>query len=314
MGATLTVGIDIGGTNTDLGLVDAAGKIVARTSLTTTHFNDATYFVEALCDAIVAMRTSLHGVSLDGIGVGAPNANFYTGTIEAAPNLPFGDSVPLQAMLQQRMNLPVVITNDANAAAFGEKVYGGAQSLTDFIMVTLGTGVGSGIVIHDQLLYGSNGFAGEFGHTIIVPDGRVCHCGNRGCLEEYTSARGICQNYQALRAESPLPSTMDGMEITPKDLCIAANAGDEIAIQTWERTAYYLGIGLANLVALFAPQAIFLMGGPTLAGDLLFHPLRLAMEAHLLPVYKEKIPILPTMLPTNEVAILGAASLVKSLK
>lgn len=312
MVSQVAVGIDIGGTNTDIGLVSDQGEILGRIGISTTQFVDVEPYVNAIETAIRQLMETCSIEGIRGVGIGAPNGNFYTGTIDFAPNLPFKGQIKLKSLFEERFHCPVVVTNDANAAAYGEKVYGGAQNLSDFILITLGTGVGSGIVINNQLLYGSDGFAGELGHCTLIPDGRLCSCGNRGCLEEYASARGICQNYREL-CENQGIRGRELENVDCKMLSEMADKGDEIAIRAWAETGRLLGIVLANAAAFSSPQAIFLMGGPVKAGHWLLEPAKQSFNEHLLPSFKNKIPLLVSSLPANDVAILGAAALVSSV-
>ena len=304
------IGIDMGGTNTDIGLVDRDGHCLARKNLPMCRYTEIGAYVADVAAAIhqlVADR-NLTFSEIAGAGIGAPNGNFFTGCIEHASNLVFTGVVPLAKLLGEQLPVPVALTNDANAAALGEKVYGGAREMDDFIVITLGTGVGSCIFADGKLVYGHDGFGGEVGHTILHPGGRLCTCGRRGCLEEYTSARGIVQNYNDLCKE---------MGVEPHEgadcqwLSEAADRGDETAIRTWVITAEHLGIGIANAATTLAPEAIFLMGGIIQAGHWLFDPLRIAFNEHLLCMQRDKIAILPTQLNANDAAILGAAALVQ---
>lgn len=304
------IGIDIGGTNTDICLVSRQGECVARKHLSTGEYEDENQYANDIARLIrlIAEEQNIHNLQeIKGIGIGAPNGNYHTGCIEKAPNLRFKGDVYLAKMMEERLHIKTVLTNDANAAAYGEKIFGGAQKMNDFILVTLGTGVGSGIVCNGQLLYGHNGSAGEFGHTILHENGRKCSCGRCGCVETYASIRGIVQTYNELNNDGkcePLPNN-NCKVVTEK-----ADAGDSIAIETWRQTAHHLGIALANAAAYTNPEAIFLMGGPTLAGHWLYDPLRQYFEEYLLNIYKGKVKILPSKLPANEAAILGAAALV----
>ncbi len=313
MTSPLVIGIDIGGTNTDMGLVSSKGKIERRISIGTTEFAEIDSYIDAIETAIYQLLNTEGVGSVAGIGIGAPNGNFYTGTVADAPNLPFKGEIKLKEIFESRFHCPVVVTNDANAAAYGEKVYGGAQNMSDFILVTLGTGVGSGIVVHNQLLYGSDGFAGELGHCTLIPEGRLCSCGNRGCLEEYASARGICQNYRELCRNMGAQGKLNPDTVDCKSLAAAADAADEMAIRAWAETGRLLGIALANAALFSSPQAVFLMGGPVKAGHWLLEPAKQSFNDHLLPSLKNKIPLLISSLPANDVAILGAAALVSSL-
>ena len=306
MGHTYAIGIDIGGTNTDIGLVRSDGTCLARTNLPTQSFRSIEAYADALTEEIQKLLSNKKITTVEGVGIGAPNGNYYTGTIDYAPNLPFKGRLFLQEMLASRLNVKVVLTNDANAAAFGEKVYGGARDLTDFILITLGTGVGSGIFVNGQMVYGHDGFAGELGHATLYPDGRLCSCGRKGCLEQYASARGIIQTYKLICEETGLAPA----EVTCRDLSQMADSGDERARETWRRTARCLGIALANAVCFSSPQAIFLMGGPVKAGHWLLDPLQEFFEEALLPIYKRKTKILRSQLPENNAAVLGAAALV----
>lgn len=318
-----TIGIDIGGTNTDIGLVREDGRIVAKRNLPTNKYTQMEPYVADIMTQIEDLLA--HGaeegpVQVDGIGIGAPNGNYYTNCIENAPNLTIKGHLDFGKEFARHTDLPVVLSNDANAAAYGELIYGGAKDLDNFIMFTLGTGVGSGIVLDKKLVHGSTGCAGELGHSILIPEGRMCSCGRKGCLETYTSARGIVQTFRELRASEPYPSHIekgwigpdvpDG-EITSKMIGDAAHAGDPVALRTWQKTGWYLGIAMANSVTFSAPQAIFLMGGPAQVGEPLLEPLRESFQEHLLNIFQGTCDIRVSQLKSNEVAILGAAALVK---
>jgi len=324
------IGIDVGGTNTDLGLVRDDGRVMHRLSLPTTSYTEIEPYVHDMMgkiDELCAMGDHFTGDCfsprvLTGIGMGAPNGNFYTGCVEWAPNLPMKGVLRFEEEFHKYVDVPVVLSNDANAAAYGEYVYGGAKGMDHFIMITLGTGVGSGIVVDGKLVHGSTGTAGELGHNILIPDGRPCSCGRKGCLEAYTSARGIVKTYVDLRAargaapdteEHPdwiQPSVADG-EVTSKMIGDAANAGDPLALETYRQVGHWLGIACANACTFSAPQAIFLMGGPTNVGKPLLDPLNESFEEHLLNIYKGTCTIQMSQLPANKVAILGAAALIK---
>ena len=310
---SFALGIDIGGTNTDMGLVRSDGVCLARASFRTSECPSADTFVERLCTAIAKLLDGNNIPVLSGIGIGAPNGNSITGCIEEASNLPQLSNLPLKKLLQERLNLPVAVGNDANAAAMGEMVYGGAKDLQDFVTITLGTGVGSGIVIGRRLLLGVHGNAGEVGHSILVPDGRLCSCGRHGCAEEYVSARGICKTFAELRrTEGGYNGMLDGFadsQLTPKLIAEAAQQGDALSIATYEKTGYYLGLVCANVVSHIAPQKIFLMGGPTQAGSLLMNPTRKSFDDNLLSIYKGQAEIELTHLRSNDAAILGAAAM-----
>ncbi len=314
MNNTYAIGIDIGGTNTDMGLVRNDGKIMARRSIPTTNYTLLEPYIKDIMAEIDGLMKE-NGVSeIDGIGIGAPNGNFYTGCVDNAPNLPIKGVLDFQKEMHKYMNVPVVLSNDANAAAYGELVYGGAKGMQHFIMFTLGTGVGSGIVVDGKLVHGSTGGAGELGHNILIPEGRQCSCGRKGCLETYTSARGIVQTYCETRAEMGDSNSLAGVadkDVTSKMIGDAANAGDPVALKTYEKTGYLLGIAMANSVTFSAPEAIFLMGGPAKVGEPLLRPLRESFKKHLLNIYEGSVDIRVSQLASNEVAILGAAALIK---
>ena len=300
MTKTIVAGIDIGGTNTVIGLVDSKGNILYKTSVPTRTADVPNKLVNDVYTAINPYLIE-HKIQLDGIGVGAPNGNFYTGNIEFAPNLPWKGIVPLAKLFQDKFSIPVKLTNDANAAAIGEMIFGRAKGMKDFIFITLGTGVGSGIVANGKIVYGHDGFAGEIGHIIIEKNGRQCGCGRKGCVETYCSAGGIVKTYLEL---SNNISVNDSKQVA--DLALK---GDKNALETFDRTAGYLAFTLANAVAFSSPKAIFIFGGPSNAGDLLLTPLKKMFEENLLEIYKNKIPILRSGLTENDAAVLGAASL-----
>lgn len=307
------IGIDIGGTNTDIGLVNDEGKIIKRKNLPTARYTDAGKYADDLSDIIKSLLTE-ENVQVKGIGIGAPNGNFYTGCIEDAPNLNMKGNIYLAKMLEERLQIPAVITNDANAAAYGEMIYGGAKEMKHFIMFTLGTGVGSGIIIDGKLVYGHDGFAGELGHTIIVPNGRQCKCGRKGCVEQYTSAGGIRKTCIEMMEQDP--SYKGVLSIVPKErldskaIGDAANNGDPLAIKVFEFTGEILGLAMANAVAFSSPEAIFLMGGPVKAGDVLLSPVKKSFYRNVLSNYADKVKVMVSQLKQNDVAILGAAALV----
>lgn len=302
---TYSIGIDIGGTNTDIGLVRNDGAIVSRANLPTNSYTQLEPYVNDIMAQIFSLMKSNNVEIIEGIGIGAPNGNYYTGCVDNAPNLTIKGVLDFQKEMHKHIDVPVVLSNDANAAAYGEMVYGGAKDLDNFIMFTLGTGVGSGIVLDGKLVHGSTGGAGELGHNILIPGGRKCSCGRQGCLETYTSARGIVQTYCELKG-IPVSNSVDSKMIG--DL---ANQGDPIALKTWETVADQLGLAMANSVTFSAPQAIFLMGGPTKVGDPLLIPLQKAFDKYLLNIYAGSCQIRMSQLKANEVAILGAAALIK---
>ena len=316
----VAIGVDIGGTNTAIGVVDKDGNVMVKDNIPTPSHGDIDKYISDLSDAIKEVIKSVKLLNEDseilGIGIGAPNGNYYSGTIEYAPNLSFKGVVPFAELLRKNFReLPVVVlTNDANAAAIGEMIYGGAKGMKNFVMFTLGTGVGSGLVVNGEMVYGHDGFAGECGHTMLVPDGRVCGCGALGHLEAYCSAPGMKRTAFELLAyynatDSPLADKSFN-ELDSKMIYEAAAAGDKIALEVFEITGEYLGQGLADTVHHLSPEAIFLFGGPTAAGDLIFKPTKEAMEEHLLPIFKDKIKILPSQLKPGDAAIVGASALV----
>lgn len=313
----IAVGIDIGGTNTDLGIVNEEGKVLAKTSFSTQVSDNFEEYIKVLSDNIKSLlkANDLEGKIL-GVGVGAPNANFYKGTIEHAPNLLWKGVLHFSKMLSQEVGYKVVLTNDANAAAIGEKVYGGGKYMQHFALVTLGTGLGSGIVIDGKLLYGSDGFAGELGHTIVVKeDGRQCGCGRKGCLETIASASGIVTTIKQLLESEKTASVFRNVsvdEIKSIDIFEAANKGDELALKAFDITADYLGFSLTNLIAITSPEAIFLSGGLAHAGDLLFKPLQQYYDKYVLPLFKGKTVILPSQLPDGNTGLMGAVALALS--
>lgn len=309
----LAVGIDIGGTNTVLGFVDKDGKCIYKTTKKTTDYVNPEVFVEALTCTISDFFYTNKQHSIAGIGIGAPNGNYYKGTIEFAPNLKWKGVVPIVSLFQQKLKTPVILTNDANAAAIGEMIYGNARGMNNFILITLGTGVGSGIVVDGNLVYGHDGFAGEIGHAIVYPNGRLCGCGRKGCLEAYCSAQGITTTYMELLKEEgilDIPKTT----ITPLTIYEKAKSGESTAIRTYEKTGETLGLALANSVAFTSPEAIFLFGGISNAGDFLLIPTKKNFEKNLLVIYRNKITILLSGIRENDAAVLGAASLIWKLK
>lgn len=309
---TLALGIDIGGTNTSFGFVDRKGHIFPKNVIATTDFPKAEDLARVVSEkALQQLSTFDFDASLVAVGIGAPNGNYFNGTIEFAPNLKWKGIIPLAKYFSDRLKVPAVLTNDANAASLGELYYGGAKGMKDFLFITLGTGLGSGIVVNGDLVYGHDGFAGEIGHTLIIQHGRLCGCGRRGCLEQYCSATGIVKTYlEILRNEDPgYLNKLNVSEIDAKSIYKKALAGDEAAFYAFNYTGELLGFALANSVAYTSPEAIFLFGGLAEAGELLFNPTILSFEKNLLNIYKNKIKILPSSLPENDAAILGAASL-----
>ncbi len=315
----ITVGVDIGGTNTAIGIVDVDGNVLEKNSILTPGHGDAERYISDLAIAINDMIAKVKQINADielvGVGIGAPNGNYYNGTIEQAPNLSFKGVVPFVNMLKSHFPgvEAIALTNDANAAAIGEMIYGGAKGMKNFAMFTLGTGVGSGLVVNGDLVYGNDGFAGECGHTTLVPDGRLCGCGGKGHLEAYCSAPGMKRTAFELMAkynatDSPLADKSFN-ELDSKMIYDAAVAGDKIALEVFEITGKFLGQGLADTVHHLSPEAIFLFGGPTAAGEMIFEPTRRNMEENLLPVFRNKIKILPSKLDSGDAAIVGASAL-----
>lgn len=306
----LVAGIDIGGTNTVFGLVDSDGKILFKETLSTEHFPIPEDLVAVVCEHIKkALIPFADQYELAGIGIGAPNGNYFKGTIEFAPNLKWKGVIPLAKLFSSRLNCKTILTNDANAAAIGEMIFGGAKGMKDFIFITLGTGLGSGIVVNGEMVYGHDGFAGEVGHVIMFPEGRQCGCGRKGCLETYCSATGLKRTYSDLLMSRHEKPDM-GMVADARYIYNKAKAGDKDAIEAFNYTGDILGLALANSVAYSSPEAIFLFGGLTLARDFIFKPTIESFERNLLGIYKNKIKILPSQLSENDAAILGAASLI----
>ncbi|MBI5060379.1 ROK family protein [candidate division KSB1 bacterium] len=310
MSRQVVAGIDIGGTNTAIGLVDVTGQCVAADRMRTTDFDSPADFVVAALRALDRMRSE---TPLAGIGVGAPNGNFYRGSIEFAPNLRWKGVIPLAEMFREHVAVPVLLTNDANAAAIGEGMFGATRGMRDYIVITLGTGVGSGIVVNGELLYGHDGFAGEIGHTIYDPAGRDCGCGRRGCLETYASAGGLKRTVLELLATRNAESVFRALpptEISSLRIAEAAASGDTIACEAFEFTGRVLGLKLADAIAHTSPEAIVLFGGLAQAGDLIFEPTRRWMEEYTLNIYQGKVRLLASGLAQENVAVLGAAALV----
>ena len=307
------VGMDIGGTNTVFGIVDQDGNVVCQDSVKTKAYPIIEDYVNAIGDKLDALIESVGGKDkINGMGVGAPNGNYYTGNIEFAPNLSWKGIVPLAKLFGERIGVPCKLTNDANAAAIGEMTYGAAKGMKHFIMITLGTGVGSGIVIDGKLVYGHDGFAGELGHVIAVPDGRLCGCGRKGCLETYCSATGIVRTAKEVLTSSYDPSMLRNIpesELTSKDIFDCAMAGDAIAKDIFQKTGELLGKSLANFTAFSSPEAFIIFGGLAKAGDLIFKPVKEAMEENMLAVFKNKVKVLPSQLKDADAAVLGASAL-----
>ncbi|GAA4754541.1 ROK family protein [Flavisolibacter ginsenosidimutans] len=313
------VGIDIGGTNTKYGLVNHRGEIMEKGELRTDAHPQIESFIDALYEALepIIKRHEADG-KVKGIGIGAPNGNFYTGTIDYAPNLLWRGIIPLAKLVTEKFNLPAALTNDANAAAVGEMNYGAARGMRDFIMITLGTGVGSGIVANGQLIYGHDGFAGELGHTIIRPGGRKHWSTDLdGSLEAYCSATGIVLTAKELLEQSKEDSTLRKLnpdDITSKEIYECAVNGDKIAQEVYRFTGQILGEALANFVMFSSPEAIVLFGGVIKAGDLIMEPTREHMEKNLLPIFQDKVKLVFSELKEADAAILGASALVWDIR
>ncbi len=311
---SFVVGVDIGGTGTKFGIVDNVGNVLFSSEMSTKKHEQVHTFIDELNEKLIDLIDKVGGVGrIKGIGVGAPNGNIYTGNIEYAPNLPWRGIIPLAKMIQDKTKLPVKLTNDANAAAVGEMKYGAAQGMNDFIMITLGTGVGSGIVANGELIYGHDGFAGELGHTIIIPDGRLHPgTGKRGSLESYASATGVTLTAIEILQNSNRPSLLRDVasnELNSKIIFDAASKGDELAKEVFDYTGKILGMALANFVMFSSPEAIILFGGLTKAGDFILKPTREHLEANLIEIFQNKVKILVSHLKESDAAILGASAL-----
>lgn len=315
MNKPYVLGVDIGGTNTVFGIVDARGQVVASDSIKTQKHSNFDFYVEELHDAVMRLlRLNDAEDKIQGIGIGAPNANYYTGEIVNCVNLPWGDVVPLAEKVSLAFGgIPVGITNDANAAALGEMTYGVARGMKDFIMITLGTGVGSGVVVNGQMVYGHDGNAGELGHlTVKRNNGRICGCGRTGCLETYCSATGVARTareFIEIRNEDSVLRKLDIDSITSKDVYDAAVNGDKMAQDIFEYTGKILGEACADMVTFSSPQAIVFFGGLAKSGDVLMRPLKEAFEKSLMPVFKGKVKLMLSELKESDAAVLGASAL-----
>ncbi|MCM1111397.1 MAG: ROK family protein [Clostridium sp.] len=314
MSKPYVIGIDMGGTNTVFGIVDARGTVIASNSIKTKKHSDINDYIDELYTETMRLVKAHDAVDkIHGIGIGAPNANYFTGMIEDGVNLPWPTPIPLARMLSDKFGIPVAITNDANAAAIGEMTYGAARGLKDFIMITLGTGVGSGIVVNGQMVYGHDGFAGELGHCIVKrSNGRLCGCGRAGCLETYCSATGVARTareFLEIRDEPSILREMSVEDITSKDVYDAAIAGDKLAQDVFNYTGRILGEALADFTVFTAPEAFVLFGGLAKSGELLFKPVREAMEKNMLSIWKGKVKVLASELKEADAAVLGASAL-----
>ena len=309
------IGLDLGGTNSVFGIVDSRGDIKATTAIKTQGYETVDEYVEASVEALQIIIDQVGGIEkIKAMGIGAPNGNYYTGTIEFAPNLSWGHNgiVPLAKMFSDKLGIPVALTNDANAAAIGEMTYGVARCMKNFIVITLGTGVGSGIVINGQLVYGSDGFAGELGHVIMNRvNGRPCGCGRKGCLEAYCSATGVARTARELIETTDEPSLLRDMpaaNITSLDVSIAASKGDALAKRIYEFTGNMLGEACADFAAFSSPEAFIFFGGLTKAGALIMDPIKKAYEENVLNIFKGKAKFLVSGLDGSSAAVLGASA------
>lgn len=314
MSKPYVIGIDMGGTNTVFGIVDARGIVIATSSIKTQKHSNINDYIDELYTETTKLIEANDAVGkVHGIGIGAPNANYYTGIIEDGVNLPWPTPIPLAQLVSEKFGIPVAITNDANAAAIGEMTYGAARGLKDFIMITLGTGVGSGIVINGQLVYGHDGFAGELGHVIVKRNnGRLCGCGRTGCLEAYCSATGVARTareFLEARTDESILRNIPTEDITSKDVYDAAVAGDKLAKDIFDFTGNLLGEALADFTVFSAPEAFILFGGLAKSGELLMKPLRNSMEKNMLSIWKGKVKLLPSELKEADAAVLGASAL-----
>lgn len=312
----IAAGVDIGGTNSVFGLVDQDGHILDRGSVSSHDRNEPKELVRAISEGIqdLLVKHKVDATSFIGVGIGAPNGNYFTGNVEFAPNMNWHGIIPLASMFREALGVNAVLTNDANAAAMGEMIFGGAKGMRDFLFITLGTGLGSGIVANGEMIYGHDGFAGEVGHVIMDTNGRQCGCGRRGCLETYCSATGILKTYLELKV-SGMPSKEEAFALGQSGLVDGkyifnkAKEGEYEALEAFRKTGKMLGLALANSVVYTSPQAIFLFGGLAQAGDLIFGPTIENFESNLLNIYKGKIKILPSQLKESDAALLGSASL-----
>ena len=306
-------GIDIGGTNTEIGMISEKGVVIEQSKFKTNDFENIEDFIGKIVNTVThTFNNHKNNFELAGIGIGAPNGNFYSGSIENAPNLKWKGYLPLVSLMKEKIDTEIILTNDANAAAIGEKIYGAAQNMNDFILITLGTGLGSGFYANGKLIYGYDGFAGELGHTIYKEDGRPCGCGRKGCLETYASATGIVTTAIKLLSEYDIKSSLrdNKSKLTSKNIATAALEGDEIAIKAFELTGKALGFKLADAVAITSPEAIIFFGGLALSGDLIINPTKKYMEYYLLPIFQNKVKLILSELSGNNAAILGAGALI----
>ena len=316
------IGMDLGGTNSVCGIVDARGNILCTDSVKTQQYPNIEDYIQAVCNILMPMIEKVGGIEkIKGFGIGAPNGNYYNGTIEHAPNLPWKGIVPMANMFKTKLGIPVALTNDANAAAIGEMTYGAARGMKNFIVITLGTGVGSGIVINGQLVYGCDGFAGELGHVIMRElghvimrreDGRLCGCGRKGCLETYCSATGVARTAREILTKDSTPSLLRDLnpeEITSKDVYDAAVKGDAIALKIFDFTGKILGEALADFAAFSSPEAFIFFGGLTKSGKYIMDPIKDSYNENVMPIFKGKAKMLVSELKDSDAAVLGASAL-----
>ena len=308
------IGMDMGGTNTVFGIVDTRGTVISKSAIKTSTHSDVNLYIDDIHVELSKLIEAAGGLDkIKGIGVGAPNGNYYTGTIEFAPNLPWKGVIPFANLMADKFGIPTALTNDANAAAVGEMTYGAARGMKNFIMITLGTGVGSGIVIDGKVVYGHDGFAGELGHVIVMRNnGRTCGCGRSGCLEAYASATGVARTAREILESNTKSSVLRNIpmtDITSKDVFDAAMEGDEIAKEIFNFTGRILGEAFADFVTFSAPEAIILFGGLSKAGDLILKPIVENMEKNLLNIWKGKVKVLFSELKEADAAVLGASAL-----
>jgi len=306
MSEKISIGIDIGGTNIEIGWVNSDGKILNQINYKTNKFKTGKEFADFIAPIIIDENKKYDNIL--GIGIGAPNGNFFTGSIEFAPNLGWDEIIPLAKLFKENVGLETKLTNDANAAAYAEMIYGNAKQMKNFVVVTLGTGLGSGIIVNGEMLYGSTGFAGEFGHIIIDENGRQCGCGRKGCLETYASATGIVKTANELLTQTD--SVLNKIpNFEAKDIFSAALSGDEVALKSIEFTGKMLGKAIADYTALFSPEAVFLTGGLAKAHSLLIPAIINAMDNNMLKIFKNTVEILPSKLINDNAGLLGAAAM-----
>lgn len=306
----VALGIDIGGTNTAFGFVDGEGNCLFAESLNTRDYPKPELLIEAIANKCYITLDLNKEFELMGIGVGAPNGNYFNGTIEFAPNLEWEGIIDLVALFEEHFDTPVFVTNDANAAAIGEMLFGKAKGVLDFIMVTLGTGLGSGFVHNGELLYGHDGFAGELGHIVIEPNGRQCNCGHKGCLETYASATGLVKTAQLFLENNQEKTILKADKLSSKSIGDAAKKGDQLALKCFDFTAEKLARGLATAIAITSPRMIVLFGGVANAGSILVEPLKVKLEENLLQIFKNKVEIVISEFEDGNAAIIGAGALV----